>query len=123
MSHTPNTHEVIAILAGIAVLTALTVPKMVGEEQHRLLAECEQNQRNVTIALEMYSTDYAGRFPAELERLVPNYLATLPTCPTAERDTYKYLRGEHPDHYVVSCSDHLGIRPFESVTSFCPLRP
>ena len=48
------------------------------------LTRCTSNLRVIGTALEMYSTDWSGRYPRELAKLTPNYLKTMPTCPATE---------------------------------------
>ncbi|MCE1245369.1 MAG: hypothetical protein LWY06_01860 [Firmicutes bacterium] len=36
------------------------------------------NMKNIGTALEMYSTDYNGKYPEKLAKLAPNYLKTIP---------------------------------------------
>ena len=68
---------------------------------------CSSNLKNVATALEMYSTDNAGRYPETLAPLAPNYLKTIPTCPSSHKDTYSetYKVGADPDSYSFRCSD------------------
>lgn len=75
------------------------------------LTACKSNLKNLGTALEMYSTDWSGSYPPSLQHLTdsrsgfPAYLKVIPTCPTAEADTYSqtYVRGTHPDRYAVYC--------------------
>ncbi|MBX3166038.1 MAG: hypothetical protein KF760_01455 [Candidatus Eremiobacteraeota bacterium] len=69
---------------------------------------CKSNLKNIATALEMYSTDYGGRYPENTGPLVSgNYLKTIPTCPAAGKDTYSetYKFTTDPDHFKVRCSD------------------
>ena len=45
------------------------------------LSACQTNLRNIACAVEMYSTDWSGRYPANLALLTPDYLRAIPTCP------------------------------------------
>lgn len=76
-----------------------------GKEGQR--TACSSNLKNVATALEMYSTDNAGRYPETLQPLAPNYLKTIPTCPSAHKDTYSetYKMGSNPDSYSFRCSE------------------
>lgn len=74
---------------------------------------CCSNLQNVGIALEMYSTDFEGRFPRHLAALTPNYLKSVPTCPSAQHDTYSSgfasartvgANGKSLDVYTVVCA-------------------
>lgn len=62
--------------------------------------------------MEMYSTDYSGRYPSSLNLLTPNYLKTIPECPAAESVTYQLQTGpkapfnemQFEDYYHLQCS-------------------
>lgn len=68
---------------------------------------CKSNLKNIATALEMYSTDNAGRYPTSLAPLTPMYLKTIPTCPAAAKDSYSetYKMGVNPDSYSFNCTD------------------
>lgn len=58
----------------------------------------------------MYSTDFEGKYPANLDLLTPNYLKTLPECPAAAEVTYTYQSGLNAaynkgfeDYYFIQC--------------------
>ncbi len=69
------------------------------------LTACKSNQKNIGTACEMYSTDHAGRYPASLKQLTPDYLRVIPKCPSAGADTYSshYRKGSKPDRFTVRC--------------------
>ena len=65
---------------------------------------CKDNIRKLATALEMYASDWGGRYPAQLDALVPRYLPKLPTCPAAGRCSYlDYRPASAPDDYRFSC--------------------
>lgn len=66
---------------------------------------CQGNLKHIGTALEMYSTDFQGKYPDSLSRLTPEYLVTIPTCPGAERDTYSesYTRRSDWETYIFYC--------------------
>lgn len=72
------------------------------------VAACRANLKNVATALEMYSTDNQGAYPASLSQLTPNYLKVLPDCPAAGAQTYleSYQVATHPDNFTLFCSGH-----------------
>lgn len=49
---------------------------------------CKSNLKNIGTALEMWSTDHEGKYPASLAELTPDYLKYIPACPAAGKDTY-----------------------------------
>jgi hypothetical protein len=90
-------------------------------------SNCKSNLKNIGTALEMYSSDYGGRNPDSLQKLVPRYLASIPTYDGPRRnqlipepffwayhdisrgkDTYSigYVVTSNPDNYTVYCSGH-----------------
>ena len=95
------------------------------EETHKILArlkdsstpksrdKCAENLKNIGTALEMYSIDWSGDYPPNLDKLTPNYLRTLPLCPANEKNVYleSYKTGptqEDGDEqtYEVYCKGH-----------------
>lgn len=59
------------------------------------LAACRSNLKNLATALDLYADDYHGHYPPDLRRLLPGYLKTLPTCPGAGKQTYRYELAAH----------------------------
>jgi hypothetical protein len=87
----------------LACLLATLAPAHARSEGR--LTACKATLKNLGIACEMWATDNKGSYPPSLSVLTPNYLKTIPTCPTARRDTYSsgYVRGTEPDRYAVWC--------------------
>lgn len=57
------------------------------------LTACKSNEKNLATALEMYASDFGGRYPTNLLILTNKdpkfeYLRYIPTCPAAGKDTY-----------------------------------
>lgn len=93
----------LAVLILVAVAAAL-YHRWEAQRTPSSLADCRRTQKNLATSLEMYSTDYAGRYPPRLELLVPLYLKELPTCPSTGRFTYTdYQCVVRPDLYSFSC--------------------
>lgn len=84
---------------------AVFLPGFLGASDSGNVTACKSNLKNIGTALEMYSTDYAGRYPTALSALTPMYLKTIPTCPGARSDTYSqsFRSSENPDAYTVFC--------------------
>lgn len=84
---------------------AVLVPNFIRARSQGQLTACKSNQKNISTALEMYSTDYGGRYPENTRLLVGEYLKMLPTCPSAGRDTYSetYQVNSQPDNYSFCC--------------------
>jgi len=77
------------------------------------LTMCKSNCKNIATALEMYSSDNHGQYPATLEKLIPgNYLKVIPTCPAARRVTYVYHRSNEPDSFRFACAGNNHARSY-----------
>lgn len=89
-----------------SALAALLVPNFIRARAQGRLTGCKSNLKNIGTALEMYSMDFGGRYPERLQRLIPNYLHVIPTCPLAGRDTYSdsYSSFTEPDGYRYCCA-------------------
>ena len=69
------------------------------------LTACKSNCKNIATALELYSSDNHGRYPATLAKLTEgNYLKLIPTCPGAGRVTYVYHGSSQPDSFRFACA-------------------
>ncbi|MEW6278140.1 MAG: hypothetical protein AB1758_05930 [Candidatus Eremiobacterota bacterium] len=64
---------------------------------------CKSNLKNIGTACALYATDYPGYYPASLSVLIPNYLRSIPACPTSGRS---YLRSYRllPGGFRVCCT-------------------
>lgn len=83
-----------------------------GSKHHRWLTACKSNMKNIATALEMYATDNKGHYPSSIKALTPNYLKTIPSCPSAGTNwVYEnsYTSATVPDAYTFYCSgsNHL----------------
>ena len=98
--------ELMIVIAIIAILAAILVPNFIRARAQGQVTGCKSNLKNIGTALEMYSTDAGGRFPTALARLTPNYLKTVPTCPSSGTQSYTggYNYATNPDAYTVCCA-------------------
>ena len=105
--------ELMIVIAIIAILAAILVPNFIRARAQGQLTACKSNLKNIGTALEMYSTDNGGRFPTTATGLTPNYLKTIPTCPSIGSNTYNggFSAASNPDAYTVVCSgtNHSGV--------------
>lgn len=87
------------------VLAGIAVPNFIRARSQGQTTACKSNLKNIGTALEMYSTDNSGHYPTQLSKLTPDYLKTIPTCPSAGHDTYSASYESHllPDGYTVMC--------------------
>lgn len=90
---------ILLFLVGVLVFVAPTVRRHREAEQRK---QCVSHQKNYGTALEMYSTDFLGRYPTSPRLLTPSYLRELPRCPTNESDYY-VVTASNPDLYTIIC--------------------
>jgi hypothetical protein len=102
--------QIVQSLAGSVALApvgaAIVIPNFIRARSQGQLTACKSDLKNIGTALEMYSTDYSGRYPTSLSLLTPNYLKMIPTCPAAGADTYSasYQVNAKGDGFTVFCS-------------------
>ncbi|MBI3924483.1 MAG: hypothetical protein HY319_02990 [Armatimonadetes bacterium] len=98
--------ELLLIGAIGAILISILAPKPRICHCPGQLTACKSNLKNLGTALEMYSIDNGGLYPTTLDRLAPEYLKTVPTCPTAGMDTYSgsFRSAAGPDLYTIMCA-------------------
>ena len=104
--------ELMIVIAIIAILAAILVPNFIRARAQGQLTACKSNLKNIGTAMEMYSTDWSGKYPtsAGLAGLAPNYLKTIPECPAAGSSTYTALfsaalnTAGFQDYYYICCN-------------------
>lgn len=80
--------ELMIVIAIIAILAAILVPNFIRARAQGQLTSCKSALKNIATAVEMYATDYSGRYPTALTVATPNYLRSVPSCPVAGAYTY-----------------------------------
>lgn len=108
-SHGFTLIELMIVIAIIAILAAILVPNFIRARAQGQVTACKSNMKNIATALEMYSTDNGGRYPAALTDLTvasQQYLRTIPQCPAAGADTYTatYSQATKPDAFTFYCA-------------------
>lgn len=112
--------ELMIVIAIIAILAAILVPNFIRARAQGQLTACKSNLKNIGTAMEMYSTDWSGKYPtAGMNLLTPNYLKTIPECPAAGTVTYQasfgtssaYNSNNFQDYYFIQCgtSNHQSV--------------
>jgi prepilin-type N-terminal cleavage/methylation domain-containing protein len=105
--------ELMIVIAIIAILAAILVPNFIRARAQGQLTACKSNLKNIGTALEMYSTDWSGKYPnAGTAVLTPNYLKSVPECPATSSNTYTATFGpgaalnvsSYDDYYYVECT-------------------
>lgn len=97
--------ELMIVIAIIAILAGVLIPNFVHARAKGQLTSCCAGLKSIATALEVYGSENGGHFPASLATLTPNFLKTLPTCPSVHSDTYSasFLSGSNPDGYTIVC--------------------
>lgn len=103
--------QLLALILVVA-LTSVLAQWAARRQAERDLDQCCQNLKSYGLALEIYSMDFAGRYPLRPSALVSNYLTELPRCPTSGRP-YTCTTASNPDLYTVVCEGrhHRGWSP------------
>ena len=107
---------VLLVLGTVLVLGTSLAPNWIRCRCQGPTSACISNLKNLSVALEMYSTDYAGKYPAVPGTLTPAYLKTLPNCPESQ---LPYATSLAPDAYTIVCRDpnHYNRRGYPQYTS------
>lgn len=90
----------------VVALAVATVERLGEEREQQALTECRNNMKNIGTAMEIYSTDWSGHYPSNLERLVPKYLQELPVCPNKFSGNYGLETGPESPHNTQKFQDY-----------------
>jgi type II secretory pathway pseudopilin PulG len=93
------------VIAIIAILAGVLIPNFVRARSKSQLTACQAGLKSIATALEVYGTENSGHFPLSLNALTPNYLKSMPTCPSVHSDTYSttYVSASNPDQFTMIC--------------------
>lgn len=77
----------------------------------QLAMECRYNIEVLATQSEMYAKDHSGKFPSQLDELVPKYLPRHPVCPLTGKN---YVLTSTTNGYYVSCPNpqNHGLKKF-----------
>ncbi len=101
----------LAIIMVIVTVFTLMVAPQFYRSRHSIgyLAACESNLKNIATGLEMYATDYDGKYPPSLSYLTAKltpaggaYIKAMPKCP-AVNTAYGYKVAENPPAFTLWC--------------------
>ena len=89
----------------LAALTSGMMRYAVERKTEADLKQCQLNLKNLATALEIYSTDIAGRYPRDIGKVVPIYLKEIPVCPGADagQSIYALQTATLPDAFSICC--------------------
>ena len=98
--------ELMIAMAIIAILAAVTLPRLISARYRAYLSACMVNERNIATALETYRNDNR-LYPTNIQILVQanmgGDISKLPTCPSAPSTSYQYEPASDGDSYTLSC--------------------
>lgn len=100
----------VTALFGVGVVWLILLFPFI-QPRHRgsSLTACKSNLKNIGTAMEMYSTDYSGDYPPDESLLTPDYLKTLPTCPSSRETHYTFEFGPTATYNTMSYEDYYFI--------------
>jgi competence protein ComGC len=92
------------VIAIIGILFMMIVPKIIRAKYQGHLSSCQNNLRNLAVALENYRTDHDGRYASDLDILFNSrYISQNPKCPS-NGTAYGYLKSSGDDTYTIRCN-------------------
>lgn len=95
--------ELMVAMAIIAILAAVTLPRLMTARYRAYLSACLVNERNIATALESYRNDNRV-YPNNTLILVGGDISKLPVCPSAPTVTYQYEIASDGDVYTLYCA-------------------
>lgn len=81
--------ELLVVLAILAILIAIAIPVYKGQKEKAAITAHNANVRVLETALESYKQDNNGNLPDRLEKLVPDYIKSVPKVPASENEKLK----------------------------------
>jgi len=106
--------EVIIVVAIIAVLASIIIPKMTGARDKAKLENCKANMRHLVTAVSLYNNDHnnamppVGNITASHALITEGYLKSAPVCPaipTSDPSYYFGASSTYAGDYYVYCNN------------------
>jgi len=73
--------ELLIVLTIIALIAGVYLPKYRTARGSAAYQGCNENLKNIAIALQTYANESGQFYPVVLGQIVPNYIASMPICP------------------------------------------
>ena len=73
----------IIFLTAVAAFFMKAIPNYLRARTGGQFNTCQSSCREIGVALQMYFVDNGNKFPPSLTMLTPEYLQTIPTCPSS----------------------------------------
>lgn len=80
--------ELLTIIFIIGVLAAIAIPHLRRAVMKTDAVACKSNLRNIATAITVYANDNNSQYPDLLEKITPQYMKSIPSCPGVGTDTY-----------------------------------
>ncbi len=98
--------ELMIVMSIIALLGMIVLPTMVKARQMASLTVCISNLKNISSAIEGFSSDHGGAYPdptssSDIEMLAEEYIGRVLTCPIF-KDFYIYNL-DNSNYYILVC--------------------
>jgi competence protein ComGC len=71
-----------------SILAAIAIPAFTTRQAGAQEKVCYSNERNVEAAAQVYGAENNGEMPESIDTLVPDYLKTVPACPSGGTYTW-----------------------------------
>lgn len=81
--------ELLVVLAILAILIAIAIPVYKNQKEKAAITAHNANVRVLETAVESYKQDNNGNLPDGLEKLVPDYIKSVPKVPASENEKLK----------------------------------
>ena len=94
--------ELMVAMAIIAILAAVTLPRLMTARYRGYLSACLVNERNIATALETYRNDNRV-YPTSTLILVGGDISKLPQCPSTPGTAYSYVVSSDGEIYTLYC--------------------
>jgi general secretion pathway protein G len=103
--------ELMTVIFIMALLMSISIPVYRRSIDKARFNVCQSNLRNLVTALENYHLDNHG-YPNGIADLLPNnYINSIPTCPSASRDTYSegYEYDNVSGEFTIACKGNFHV--------------
>lgn len=84
--------ELLVVLAILAILIAIAVPVYKGQKEKAAITAHNANVRVLETAVESYRQDHNGDLPDVLDKLIPDYIKSVPKVPASNNENLKGVK-------------------------------
>ncbi|MDU5742460.1 MAG: prepilin-type N-terminal cleavage/methylation domain-containing protein [Finegoldia magna] len=84
--------ELLVVLAILAILIAIAVPVYKNQKEKAAITAHNANVRVLETAVESYRQDHNGDLPDVLDKLIPDYIKSVPKVPASNNENLKGVK-------------------------------